>query len=87
MIISDEQVQLAIEYLQRQPGPDPGQRLVDPAVGVTPELVARVRDEVSRMPDTRLDRVADGRELVSVGVSPDEVAAKMIGRIISDSIR
>jgi hypothetical protein len=87
MIISDEQVQMSLEYLQHRGDPDPGRRLVDPAVGVTPELVARVRAAVSSMPDTRVDRVADGRELVSAGVSPDEVAAKMIGRIISDSIR
>jgi hypothetical protein len=36
----------------------------------------------------RDDRVATGRELVaSHEVNSDEIAAKMIGRIISDSMR
>ncbi|MFA5845075.1 MAG: hypothetical protein WC971_09640 [Coriobacteriia bacterium] len=88
MIISDEQVRLALEYLQSprvaSPG-DPG-RAADS--GVTPELVERVKSALESMPETRGDRVAEARAVLeSSGFASHDVAVKMIGRIISDSIR
>jgi hypothetical protein len=85
MIISEQQVQRVLEYLHSNEGPVAGHVAVD---HVSPELVERVRVELARFPEMRDDRVALGREFVaSHEVTSDEVAAKMIGRIISDSMR
>ncbi len=89
MIISEQQVRLALEYLHTQPRTSngAGQRFTS-AEGISDEFVARVRRQLEDSPATRDDRVATGRALLeSAGVTGDEVAAKMIGRIISDSIR
>ena len=87
MIISDEQVRLALAYLHTS-GELSGHLSVDPTVGVTPEFVERVRREIAEAPETRPDRMEEARELLT-GSEPSsrEVADKMIGRIISDSIR
>ncbi|MDO8963706.1 MAG: hypothetical protein Q7W30_04350 [Coriobacteriia bacterium] len=87
MIISDQQVRLALEYLHTAEAPG-AVAVIDPAVGVTSELVERVKTRLAGMPETRLDRVEEARELL-LGAEPSsqDVAAKMIGRIISDSIR
>lgn len=87
MIISDEQVRLALVYLHTS-GELSGRLSVDPTVGVTPEFVERVRREIAQAPETRSDRMREARELLT-GSEPSsrEVADKMIGRIISDSIR
>ena len=86
MIISDEQVRLAVEYLQTSER----QGAVEQRGGdeIAPELLARVRDIVSTIPDTRDDRVEQAREMLAgIGPSSSEVAEKMIGRIVSDSLR
>ena len=85
MIISEEQVRRALEYLQttEKAPAAPG----SPGGGVPEELIERVRDIVAATPETRDDRVERGREMIAGGVSSSEVAEKMIGRIISDSIR
>jgi hypothetical protein len=86
MIISEQQVQRVLEYLHKHDGPVSARAAVDH--NVSPELLERVRVELERFPEMRDDRVAMGREHVaSHDVSADEVAAKMIGRIISDSMR
>ncbi len=89
MIISDEQVRRAVEYLQTT-GPNsdsPSSRCVSHD-DVSVELVDRVRVALSTTPDFRADRVAQARELLAAGpLSSADVAEKMIGRIISDSIR
>ena len=86
MIISEEQVQLALDYLHTHNEPVSKQHLG--SGGVSDELVERVKREIAAAPETRDDRVAMGRALIaSQAVSSDEVAAKMIGRIISDSLR
>jgi len=88
MIISEEQVRRALEYLQtskREGAPDTG-----PFVGpqIPTELIDRIRDAVSTAPDTREDRIAHARELLAgTGPTSVEVAEKMIGRIVSDSLR
>jgi hypothetical protein len=84
MIISEQQVQRVLEYLHSHDGPVAERVAIDH--NVSPELMERVRVEL--FPEMRDDRVALGRELVaSHEVTSDEVAAKMIGRIISDSMR
>ena len=87
MIISEEQVQRVLAYLhtQNEPVLSGAEHFAEAADG---DLVERVRHELERFPETRGDRVAMGRELIAThAVSSDEVAAKMIGRIISDSMR
>lgn len=54
---------------------------------VPPELVDRVREFLAGMPDTRPDRIADARKRLEDAPSAEEVADKMIARIISDSLR
>ena len=87
MIISEQQVQLVLEYLHTEHQPIVPRDLSG-ADGVSEDLVDRIKREIALAPETRGDRVAMGRELIASGsVSSDEVAAKMIGRIISDSMR
>ena len=85
MIISDEQVRLACEYLHNS-----GQTAFEPHphVAASPELLERVRVSLAGVPETRHDRVEEARALIATDVPSSEVIAqKMIGRIISDSIR
>lgn len=87
MIISDHQVRLVRDYLHKQ-SVSASEPTTVPSAGVTPDFMERVRREIALAPETRDDRVAEARELIaSHGMSSDEVAAKMIGRILSDSIR
>lgn len=87
MIISEEQVQLVLEYLHTKNQPIAPHDLSE-ANGVTEELMDRVKRELASVPETRDDRVAHGRDFIaSRSVTSDQVAAKMIGRIISDSMR
>lgn len=87
MIISDEQVRLACEYLQHtNSGTESGERHAHAAE--SPEFLERIRMSLSLMPETRHERVVEARALLaSEGPSSDLIARKMIGRIISDSIR
>jgi hypothetical protein len=86
MIISEQQVQLALADLHKA-HPVVTSSVVG-AEGVSPELIARVRAELARVPDMRADRVAEAREwLAADDTDSGAVAEKMIGRIISDAIR
>ena len=88
MIISDAQVRLAVKYLQTTDcsGAAPDSACTPPEV--SEELLARVRLALDQTPDTREDRVDEARALIAgTPLSSVEVAEKMIGRIISDSIR
>jgi hypothetical protein len=87
MIISDEQVRRAVEYLRtsEEHQDDPAATVGEPA---STELVSRVRAEVERLPDVREDRIAHARVLMADDLPPaEELASKLIGRIISDSVR
>jgi hypothetical protein len=86
MIISEEQVQLVLEYLHTH---NTSTRPLHLDQGdATEDLMDRVKREIALAPETRVDRVAMGREFIaSQAVSSDQVAAKMIGRMISDSMR
>jgi hypothetical protein len=87
MIISEQQVRLVLEYLHTTQPPMAAKDLsgVDT---VTDDLVERIKRELAGVPETSDTRVAMGREYVaSQSVTSDEVAEKMIGRMISDSMR
>jgi len=86
MVISEEQVRRAVEYLRTsdeyRPAPAASHR------HASPELVERVATHVAEMPDVRADRIAHAMALVA-GPLPDssELAAKMLARYAADSIR
>jgi hypothetical protein len=87
MMISDEQVQQVAECLH-----DTGEY---PACGATPDtecassaLMTSVHRVIELMPDVRADRVEAARELLATAFpDSDHVAAKLLGRVLSDSIR
>ncbi len=84
MIISEEQVRLAVRYLQT-PSVTSDTTLT---CEVPPELLDRVKDALALLPECREERVVDARDrLAAMPPSADEIAEKMIGRIISDSLR
>lgn len=85
MIISDEEAHQAAKYIQAKRARS--ESLPSTPEGVPDELVARVRDELARLPETRDDRVASARAHLGEKPRGDEVAAKMLGRLISDSLR
>jgi len=84
MIISDEQARLAAEYLKSSGSPAAQHASHE----VEPELMDRVRDVLSAVPETRDDRVLEARERLTGG-APDshDVAAKLINRVMSDALR
>ena len=86
MMISDEQVRRAVDYLRTSDEHDrPLERVTDPKAI---ELVDRVVEALRELPDVRLDRVEHARELVRDALpSSDELARKLIGRVVSDAIR
>ncbi|MCE5203846.1 MAG: hypothetical protein LLG24_06530 [Actinomycetia bacterium] len=87
MIISDEQVHRVVEYLHTAKEQTGGER---PLIrcDVPGELVARVVREVNGLPDVRGDRVEQARAALAFDPpAPDEVATKLIGRVLSDSLR
>ena len=86
MMISDEQVRRAVDYLRTSDEYDrPLERVTDPKAI---ELVDRVVEALRELPDVRLDRVEHARELVRDALpSSDELARKLIGRVVSDAIR
>lgn len=86
MIISEEQVRRAIEYLQTTEGSETADKI--DARDVPAELLERVRDVVSTLPEYREERIEHARAFVrGGGLSSEEIAEKMIGRIVSDSLR
>lgn len=88
MIISEEQVRLAVEYLQTSDGEDIATIDRARAGSVSPELMQKVLAMCATLPDTRDERVEHARGIVAGDqLSGSEVAEKMIGRIISDSLR
>jgi hypothetical protein len=86
MMISDEQVRRAVEYLQNS-DEDSGPVEIDSDPGVL-ALVDRVVEALRDVPDVREDRVAHARSFMGDRLpSPEELAGKLIGRVVSDSIR
>jgi hypothetical protein len=86
MMISNEQVRLAVEYLRTSD--EYGESVSVSGVAPRAEFVSRVVDSLSELPDVREDRVAHARLLTEDGMpSSDELATKLIGRVVSDAIR
>lgn len=88
MIISEEQVRLAVAYLQTSDSADGARtdRLRSGADNAA--LIEKVQAACATLPDTRSERVEHARTMVAgPQLSGSEVAEKMIGRIISDSLR
>ena len=87
MIISDEQVQRVVDYLHT-PEEYGVQRQAALPVAPASEFVEHVVEMLRRTPDVRQDRVAEAREMLC-GHMPDSdvVASKLIGRVLSDSLR
>jgi hypothetical protein len=86
MMISDEQVRRAVEYLRTSDAyNETGLAMSDPNAS---ELVGRVVESLRDLPDVRVDRVEHARTLIEEDLpSADELAAKLIGRVVSDALR
>lgn len=85
MMISDEQVRRAIEYLRTSDAYLEPQHLSTDAESA---LVGRVVEALGELPDVRAERVAHARLLMEERLpSSDELASKLIGRLLSDSVR
>ncbi len=86
MIISDEQVRRVVEYLQTAAE----QCTLDEhggCVRLPAGFLEEVRAIVETLPDVRADRIEEARRRLAAMPPPDEIAAKLIGRVISDCIR
>jgi len=85
-MISTEQVRLAAEYLQTS-GEYMGARShMNTPPG--PELLELVRESLRGVPEVRIDRIEHARALIQGELpSASDLAEKLIGRVISDSIR
>lgn len=85
MMISDEQARRAARFLHR--AETWGRDGTDRRPLVDEELVERLSRVVSRMPDTRPDRIAHARAMLCSPPSAADIAEKMIERIVSDALR
>jgi hypothetical protein len=87
MIISDEQVRRALDYLQTS-YESRGESVNQADVGVSLEFLERVRQQIALEPEYRDERIEQARVLLSgTGPTRSEVAEKIIGRVLSDALR
>lgn len=89
MIISGEQAQLVLECLRTTRNEEVREVRSDAsAANVSAELIARVTAALAEVPDTRQDRIERARAGLAVGrYSADDVADKIVARMISDCLR
>ncbi|MDP2299607.1 MAG: hypothetical protein U1E08_06785 [Coriobacteriia bacterium] len=86
MIISEEQVRRAVEYLRTSDEYDAGG--VSMPSSMSPELLSRVAEAVIALPDIRDERIEEARVRCGVTLpASEEIASKLIGRLVSDAIR
>lgn len=86
MIISTEQVRLAAEYLQTSG--EYSETLSETHAAAGAKIVELVMESLQCVPDVRSDRIEHARALIRDGLPPaSDLAEKLIGRVISDSIR
>ena len=87
MIISDEQVQRVVEYLHTSDAYNaPTHDEIEHSAPLG--LMDRVITKLDSLPDVRLDRVEQAREMLTEDFpDADTVAGKLIGRVLSDSLR
>lgn len=86
MMISDEQVHCVVQSLKSQQAISAPMNTAIPLAD--PSLVAGIVDMLCRTPDLRQDRIESAKRLVN-GEMPgsDVLAAKLLGRVLSDSLR
>ncbi len=85
MMISDEQVRLVTECLRTGSKPS---ALNTPRIAPDPALVADVVDMLAAIPELREDRIEHARQMVDGHMPASaEVASKLVGRVLSDSLR
>ena len=78
--VSDEEIRKTLELLRQQKNKEKQVEL----------LRKKIQDEIDKVPEIREDRIASIREAVRKSeyfVSEEDVAKKMIGRILTDRIR
>lgn len=86
MIISDEQVSRVCEYLHS--GSAYSVTSHDNWTPPEKEFVDSVVASVCSLPDVREERVQEARQRMAHAMpDPDEVASKLIGRVLSDIVR
>ena len=86
MMISDEQVRRAVEYLRTSDEHPVALEVENDPAAIA--LVDRVVEALREIPDVREDRVEHARVLIDDSLpSADELASKLIGRVVSDAIR
>ncbi len=89
MIISDDQVRRAVECLRAGgTGDCEGAGRSSGSDALPGDLIERVSAAIQAQPDTRDERVSHAREVLGHGGHDSrEIVEKMIGRMISDSLR
>jgi hypothetical protein len=86
MMISEEQVRGAIDYMRTHEKTATGDAHGGPAV--SDELFQRVKNAMNEVPEIRSDRVAEARALVKAeAITSREVADQMLARFITDALR
>lgn len=88
MMISREQVGKAFQYLRTPAGSVAATKCVSAPDPVSPEFLTHLHAVIDNYPDTCEDRIARGKAFMAgQGASSDEVAEKILGRMVSDSLR
>lgn len=84
-MISDEQMRRVVQCLS---GDSAVMAPSAPAQKPDPSLVAGIVDMLCEIPELRHDRIQHAREMID-GHMPDsdELATKLVGRVLSDSLR
>lgn len=85
MMISDEQMLRVAECLKAEMAPTAQSTS---SSGPDSALVAGIVDMLAVMPEMRHDRIEHARQMID-GHMPnsDQLAAKLVGRVLSDSLR
>lgn len=88
MIISNEQAQKAIEYLQIAKPFEALAQEPSAAGRIHPEFLGKVCRGLMELPEAREDRIQQARQAITVSPPASAVVAeKMIARLLSDSLR
>lgn len=85
MMISDDQMRRVEQCLSCRPASTPSSVLSQKP---DPLLVAGIVDMLCGIPELRHDRIEHARQMIQGNMpDPDELAAKLVGRVRSDSLR
>lgn len=87
MIISEEQVRRSVQYIESSDASTGCRSHYSPAASGM-GVIERVMAVVAQLPDVRVERVQQARTLIEHGLPASaQVADKLVGRAISDSLR